>query len=76
MNKHLNQAKENERFLEVIQQHFPNDFFDWKITFYSTSLNILSRFTFLIIFNHQVLSEMGKIPNNIPSLAQKLGFFC
>lgn len=29
---HLRQAKHNERFLSLIEDNYPDDFFDWKIT--------------------------------------------
>lgn len=32
MQQHLNQAKHNESFLSVVETHFPDNFFDWKIT--------------------------------------------
>lgn len=32
MTEHINQAKHNEKFLLLIEQHCPDNYFDWKIT--------------------------------------------
>ena len=42
MNEFYNQAKHNETFLIAIEQSFPDDYFDWKITvIYYTSIHLL-----------------------------------
>jgi predicted metal-dependent hydrolase len=32
MQQHLNKAKHNEKFLSLVENNFPDNYFDWKIT--------------------------------------------
>lgn len=42
MNDFYNQAKHNDVFLTAIEQSFPDDYFDWKVTvIYYTSIHML-----------------------------------